>query len=160
MRHEVDTNILLDLLGGDLTARAAARHTLSVSLRGGALIVSPVVYAELDASFDQPQATDRFLADLDIQLDGFTREALRWAAEAWRTYTTRRGRQVQCNACGQQFGLQCPDCAAPIVWRQHVISDFLIGGHALAQADGLITRDSGYYRTYFPRLRLIIPAGP
>jgi predicted nucleic acid-binding protein len=49
----------------------------------------------------------------------------------------------------------CTQCGQQLVSRQHVAADFLIGAHALRHADGLLTRDRGFYATYFPTLRLI-----
>jgi predicted nucleic acid-binding protein len=44
--------------------------------------------------------------------------------------------------------------------RTRVVADFLIGAHAAAQADRLITRDRGFYRSYFARLSVVDPASP
>jgi predicted nucleic acid-binding protein len=39
--------------------------------------------------------------------------------------------------------------------KERMLADFLIGAHASKQAAALLTRDRGYYRTYFPQLRVI-----
>jgi hypothetical protein len=38
-----------------------------------------------------------------------------------------------------------------------MLADFLAGGHASLPADQLITRDRGYYRTCFPKLKIVEP---
>lgn len=118
----------------------------------------PVVYAELAAGFANPKEIIKFLHDLQISIETFSNEALLEAAVAWRRYTASRGKQVQCPQCGSKAIIHCPTCRASLAWRQHIITDFLVGGHASQQADRLLTRDTGYYRTYFPALRLVSPA--
>jgi len=39
-----------------------------------------------------------------------------------------------------------------------LITDFMIGAHALMQCDGLITFEPEFYRDYFKGLKLIVPA--
>lgn len=157
VKAAVDTNILFDLLAGDAAAAAAAAQLLTAAIGSGPTVICPVVYAELAAGFERQQELEDFLRDLGLQFEAFSTQALYRAAEAWRAYARRRSPGVQCPRCGQRSAVQCSSCQHPIVWRQHIIADFLVGGHAVVQADLLITRDPGYYRTYFPDLRLEVP---
>ena len=49
---------------GDEAAIAAARSALTGALAKGSLVICPVVYAELAASFPDTDTLDRFLGDL------------------------------------------------------------------------------------------------
>jgi len=42
--------------------------------------------------------------------------------------------------------------------RRRIPLDFLIGAHAMTQANRLISRDRGFYRKLFPSLNVIDPA--
>lgn len=157
MRTALDTNVLLDLLAGDGPAIRAARTAITEALQVGSVAISPVVCAELAANFADQNEFYRFLADFHIQRDDFSMDALLQAAASWRRYARGRGQSVQCPRCGTTEEVHCRGCGFALSWRQHILTDFLVGGHAAAQADQLLTRDRGYYRRYFPDLKVVTP---
>lgn len=150
----IDTNILLDLLIPDAPHGDASERLLGEAIRAGALVISEVVYAELAAHFSEPEAVDRFVEDTGLRITASSADALRRAGAAWATYARQRPRSLECPQCGTPQATRCSDCGAAIRARQHVLADFLIGAHATVHAERLLTRDRGYYATYFPELPL------
>lgn len=155
MTTAVDTNILLDILIPGAPHGDSSELALFEAVAEGAVVVAEAVYAELAAHFADQRELDRFLDDTGMRLEPSGTEALHAAGRAWREYLSQRTPALVCPSCGNQQDQVCPQCGTALHARQHVVADFLIGAHALAHADGLLTRDRGYYRTYFPELRLI-----
>jgi predicted nucleic acid-binding protein len=152
----VDSNVLLDLLVPGAPFGGQAERALTLAAHQGGLVICGTVYAELAAQFPSQDLLDHFLADAGLQLEPPGREALYAAGATWAIYARRRPRLLECPRCGTSMPLAtCPTCLLPITVRQHVLADFVIGAHAIQYADCLLTRDRGYYSTYFPTLVLV-----
>ena len=140
MTAAVDTNVLLDLLSPD---SPHFEGSFAAMRSEGGLIVSEAVLAELASEFDDGLAASAFLESLGVRVLRTEEHALHLAGRAFAAYLSNR-RPVK-----------CPDCGATIDGRQRILTDFMIGAHALVHAGRLLTRDRGYYRTYFPELVLV-----
>jgi len=151
----VDTNILLDILLPDPKYKDTSLALLVHYMKAGRVIVSDIVYSELSSQFPMQALLTDFLNDTDIHLVGFKPESLWIAAKTWEKYSKTRDKSLQCSCCGRQELYTCPSCHHIITSKQHILSDFLIAGHAVVESEALLTRDRGFYKTYFPELKVI-----
>ncbi len=152
----VDTNIILDVLIPGEPFGESSKELLDRHLSKGKLILCEVVIAELAARFPSEEELASFLADTRMNLVYSNEKSLNMAGSRWAEYERKSAKNpFSCGKCGQAFEATCPQCKAILTKRLHVLADFLIGAHALVQADCILSRDIGVYRTYFSNLKVI-----
>lgn len=129
----VDSNVIIDIVSDDSDWLDWSAAMLSQAAERGALVINPLIYAEVSCAFDR-------IEDLDdaIPQQYFQREALPWAAgflaaQAFLRYRRRGGA------------------------RRSPLPDFYIGAHAALAGHALLTRDARRYKAYFPKLKIIAP---
>lgn len=134
MKTAVDSSVLLDVLAADPRFGERSREALRAAYDAGALVACEVVWAEVRAHFPTDADFEQALGILGVRFEAIGPAAAATAGRLWREgLPTRR--------------------SAP----RRVIADFLIGAHAMHQADALLTRDRGFYGRGF-RTRIIDPA--
>ena len=157
MINSVDTDILLDILIPNTAQVQSSLQLLSSIDPADELIISEAVFAELGSQFKSFVDLTRFLRDTGIALVPSNEDALFEASRAWKIYSQRKKDTIVCPYCGSNQKIACISCHKIVSVRPYILSDFLIGAHAKIHADRLITRDRGFYRTYFKNLNILTP---
>lgn len=129
----VDTNVLVDVLQDDPQWADWSLAQLKAQATVHALVINPVIYAEMSLSFSTIEALEGVVRKLALEVREIPRPALFLAAKAYLQYRRRGGR------------------------KQQVLPDFFIGAHAATAGWPLLTRDASRFRTYFPTLEVIAP---
>jgi predicted nucleic acid-binding protein len=129
----VDTNVLFDYLSEDEDWFDWSASMLSRAFEHGAIVINPIVFAELSVRYDELEALNRVLPETYFVRAPLPWEAAFLAAKAFLRYKRRGGS------------------------RSSPLPDFYIGAHAAVTGMTLLTRDARRYRTYFPKLKLIAP---
>ena len=125
----VDTSVLLDIFLPDEQHGLRSLEWLRTAYDEGSVIVCDIVFAELVPAFSDRTALDEALREISATLSPIN-TSIAYEAGLRRMRYRRAG--------------------GP---RKRIISDFLIGAHAVTAADTFLTRDRGFYQTYFPELK-------
>ena len=150
MKVSIDTCILLDLL---LDQNAESIEKLRKHRDDhDELVICAMVYGELYPIFEENEMDlELFLSEAGIKVEICNNRDYAYAGKKWKEYCRRR--RFICPVCGKSIRLKCPYCHGDIRFRQHILSDFIIGAFSELHCGALLTRDYGYYKTYFPGLK-------
>ena len=130
----VDSNVLIDIFQPDPKFGPRSRDALKAALDQGEVGACDIVWSEVAATFGYTAAAEDAMRRLGVGFGRIELATASAAGAAWRSYRQTGGT------------------------RDRLVTDFLVGAHASHQAERLLTRDRGFYRSYFKGLTIIDPA--
>lgn len=131
----VDSNVLLDVATEDPSWSAWSSTALALAADEGHLVINAIVYAEVSVAYPSVELLDEVLPPDVFRRSELPYPAAFLAGKAFTAYRRRGGA------------------------RSVPLPDFYIGAHAAVAGYRLLTRDARRYRTYFPTVDIVTPAG-
>ena len=129
----IDSSVLIDVLVDDPRFGDASTAAIGHALAHGSVVACDVVWAEITGWGRADDLIATAVSQLGIAYSPLWMDAAGLAGRVWARYRASGGP------------------------RDRMVPDFLVGAHALTQADRLLTRDRGFYRRYFTELTVVDP---
>ena len=129
----LDTCIILDILDPGSHWNTLSKEQLRERQKNHRPLINPIIFSELCAGMESPQAVLKLLKTLGISEQPLDHETLFLAAKAYIRYRKQGGKKTG------------------------VLPDFYIGAQAAVHQWPLVSRDKGRYTSYFPSVQVIMP---
>lgn len=129
----IDSVVLIDVVLNDPKWADWSNATILEAGSQGPLVINPIIYAEIAASFDREEELEAALPKSRFNREDLPYRAAFLAGQAHYEYRHRGG------------------------VRERTLPDFFIGAHALVKGYQLLTRDARRYRVHFPTVDIIAP---
>jgi len=130
----VDSSVLIDVLTRDPKWFASSSFALQQAMDESAVVINPIVFAEVSISYKTIQELEQHLPDELYRREALPFQAAFLAARAFVKYRRQGGS------------------------RTSPMPDFYIGAHAEVSGFRVLTRDPRRFRRYFSKVELITPS--
>ena len=130
----VDSCVILDVAAGDPRWAQWSASRIAEALDAGRVVINPLIHAEVSVGYRSAEELDDLLPASDYEREPLPCRVGFAAGKAYLRYRKIGG-------------------------NRSPMPDFYIGAHAAVAGCRLLTRDASRYRTYFPKLDLIVPGG-